>query len=104
MVSKLDLYKIFVVVGKSNSFSSAAKELYMTQPAISQSIMQLEEELDTRLFNRLPKGVTLTHEREILFEYANSALHLLGVGEEKILEVNNLSAGVLKIGVGDTIA
>src|SRR5699024_3073854 len=40
----------------------------------------------------------------ILFEYANSALHLLGVGEEKILEFNNLSAGVLKIGVGDTIA
>lgn len=104
MVRKLDLYKIFVAVGQNNSFSSAAKELYMTQPAISQSIMQLEEELDTRLFNRLPKGVTLTHEGEILFEYANSALHLLGVGEEKIIEFNNLSAGELKIGVGDTIA
>lgn len=104
MVSKLDLYKIFVVVGKNNSFSSAAKELYITQPAISQAIMQLEEELDIRLFNRLPKGVTLTHEGEILFEYADSALNLIGVGEEKISEFNNLSAGELKIGVGDTIA
>lgn len=104
MVSKLDLYKIFVIVGKNSSFSNAAKELYMTQPAISQSIMQLEEELETRLFNRSPKGVTLTHEGELLFEYAQSALNLLETGEEKILEFNNLTAGELKIGVGDTIA
>lgn len=104
MVSKLDLYKIFAVVGKHHSFSSAAKELFMTQPAISQSIMQLEAELDTRLFNRTPKGVTLTNEGELLFEYANSALNLLETGEEKILEFNNLTAGELKIGVGDTIA
>lgn len=104
MVSKLDLYKIFAVVGKNNSFSAAAKELYLTQPAVSQSIMQLEDELDTRLFNRTPKGVSLTHEGKLLFEYANSALNLLDAGEEKILAFNNLTAGELKIGVGDTIA
>lgn len=102
MVSKLDLYKVFCVVGKSNSFSMAARDLYMTQPAVSQSIMQLERELNTRLFNRTPKGVTLTDEGNLLFEYVNSAISLIDAGEEKILEIKNLTAGELKIGVGDT--
>lgn len=104
MVTKLDLYKVFCTVGKNESFSKAAKDLYMTQPAVSQAIMQLEKELDIRLFNRTPKGVSLTHEGSILIEYANSAINLLNVGEEKILEFKNLMAGELKIGVGDTIS
>ncbi|QFF98416.1 LysR family transcriptional regulator [Psychrobacillus glaciei] len=104
MISKLDLYKVFCKVGKSESFSKAAKELYMTQPAVSQAIMQLERELDIRLFNRTPKGVSLTNEGTLLFEYANSALNLIHVGEEKILEFKNLTTGELNIGVGDTIS
>ena len=104
MVSKLDLYKVFCMVGKSESFSKAAKGLYMTQPAVSQAIMQLERELDTRLFNRSPKGVSLTDEGSLLFEYVNSAIHLIETGEEKMLEFKNLTTGELKIGVGDTIS
>ena len=96
MVSKLDLYKVFCTVGKSESFSKAAKDLYMTQSAVSQSIMQLEKELDIRLFNRTSRGVSLTQEGVLLFEYANSAINLLHVGEEKILEFKNLTAGELK--------
>ena len=42
MITKLDLYKVFSQVVKSKSFSKAAKELYMTQPAVSQAIMALE--------------------------------------------------------------
>lgn len=104
MISKLDLYKIFWQVAKSKSFSKAAKELYMTQPAISQSIIQLETELDTRLFNRTTKGVSLTIEGRALYDYINSAMMLINSGEEKILEFKNLSLGELKIGVGDTIS
>lgn len=104
MIGKLDLYRVFSIVGKNNSFSKAAKELYMTQPAVSQAIMQLEKELDTRLFNRTPKGVSLTTEGSLLYEYVNSALGLLYVGEEKILEFKNLTTGQLRIGVGDTIS
>lgn len=104
MVSKLDLYKIFSKVAKCNSFSKAAKEMYMTQPAVSQAIMQLEKDLNTRLFNRTPKGASLTNEGSLLFEYVNSAMNLLQTGEEKILEFQNLTAGELKIGVGDTIS
>ncbi|MBS4804392.1 MAG: LysR family transcriptional regulator [Clostridium sp.] len=104
MITKLDLYKVFCQVGKSKSFSKASKELYMTQPAVSQAIMQLERELDIRLFNRTPKGVTLTNEGSLLFEYINSAINLISTGEEKILEFKDLAVGELKIGVGDTIS
>ena len=76
----------------------------MTQPAVSQAIMQLEGELEVRLFNRTPKGVTLTNEGGLLFEYVNSAINLIDAGEEKILEFKNLTTGELKIGVGDTIS
>lgn len=104
MISKLDLYKVFSKVGKCKSFSKAAEELYMTQPAVSQAIMQLERELDVRLFNRTAKGVTLTTEGNHLFEYINSAISLIESGEEKIQEFKNLTVGKLKIGVGDTIS
>lgn len=104
MVSKLDLYHLFYTVGKNKSFSKAAKALYMSQPAISQSIAQLEKELDTRLFNRLSKGVTLTDEGKLLFEYVSSALQYIQAGEEKLLEFKNLIIGEFKIGVSDTIS
>lgn len=104
MVTKLDLYRVFCKVANSKSFSKAAKGLYMTQPAVSQAIMQLERELDIRLFYRTPKGVSLTNEGSLLFEYVNSAINLIDVGEEKILEFKNLTTGELKIGVGDTIS
>ncbi|EPY2303410.1 LysR family transcriptional regulator [Clostridium sporogenes] len=102
MISKLDLYRVFGCVGKCKSFSKAAKELYMTQPAVSQSIMQLEKELSIRLFTRTPKGVILTNEGEILFEYVTSAISLIEAGEKKMLDSKNLMIGDLKIGVGDT--
>ncbi|WP_100330476.1 LysR family transcriptional regulator [Bacillus xiapuensis] len=104
MVNKLDLYRVFCIIGKNKSFSKAAKELFMTQPAVSQAIMQLERELDTRLFNRTPKGVSFTNEGKLLFEYVHSAINLMEAGENKLLEFKNLTTGELKIGVGDTIS
>jgi len=104
MVSKLDLYKVFCEVANCKSFSKAAKNLYMTQPAISQSIMNLEKELGVRLFTRTSKGVKLTNEGKLLFEYINSAINLINVGEKKLFEARNLMVGEMKIGVGDTIS
>ncbi len=76
----------------------------MTQPAVSQAMMQLENELEIRLFTRTPRGVILTNEGQLLFEYINSAINLINVGEKKLMESKNLMAGELKIGVGDTIS
>ncbi|WP_129595781.1 LysR family transcriptional regulator [Anaerophilus nitritogenes] len=104
MISKLDLYKVFCEVAKCESFSKGAKALYMTQPAVSQAIMQLEEEIGVRLFTRTSRGVILTNEGKLLFEYANSAINLINAGEEKLLKFKNIMLGDLKIGVGDAIS
>jgi LysR family transcriptional regulator, transcriptional activator of the cysJI operon len=104
MSGKLDLYKVFCMVARSGSFSKAAQDLYISQSAVSQAVMQLEGELEIRLFNRTPKGVTLTSEGSLLFEYAHSALSLIDAGEQKLLEFKNVAIGELKIGVGDTIS
>ncbi|MGI6668805.1 MAG: LysR family transcriptional regulator [Acetivibrionales bacterium] len=104
MISRLDLYRIFCEVAKNNSFSKAAKKLYITQPAVSQAIMNLEKELDVRLFTRTFKGVTLTNEGQLLFEHVNTAINLIGAGEKKLLESRNLMFGEMRVGVGDTIS
>jgi DNA-binding transcriptional LysR family regulator len=104
MSIRLELYKIFDKVAECGSFSKAANELYMTQPAVSQSIAQLEDELKVRLFTRIPRGVRLTNEGKSLFEYTSSAISLLDAGEKKIKESRNLNEGELKIGVSDTIS
>ena len=101
---KLDTYRVFCLVAKHQSFSKAAKALYATQPAVSQAIMNMENELGTRLFTRTSKGVKLTTDGILLYEYINSAINLIEVGEKKLSEARDLLAGEMKIGVGDTIS
>lgn len=104
MIGKLDLYRIFNVVSRNDSFSKAAQELYMTQSAVSQAILKLEKELDIQLFYRTSKGVVLTNEGKLLNEHVNSALGIIHVAEDRILEFKTLKTGQLRIGVGDTIS
>ena len=56
----LELYKVFYTVAKCGSLTKAAEELYISQPAVSQAIKQLETQLGGRLFNRTRKGMELT--------------------------------------------
>ena len=104
MIGNLDLYRIFNVVSQKNSFSQASQELYMTQSAVSQAVMRLEKELEIQLFYRTSKGIILTNEGKLLQEYIQSALGMIQVGEEKLLDFKNLKTGRLRIGVGDTIS
>ncbi|MGX7014530.1 LysR family transcriptional regulator [Vagococcus silagei] len=104
MISKLDLYRIFNAVAEQNSFSKAAKQLHLSQPSISQSILQLEEELDTILFNRTSRGANLTSEGALLFDYTKQALTLLQNGEQKLIDFKNLDTGQITIGVADTLS
>ena len=57
---QLEQFKIFEAVAQNGSFSAAAAELFITQPAVSQAIKQLENRLETQLFIRGQRGVTLT--------------------------------------------
>ncbi|WP_096271970.1 LysR family transcriptional regulator [Paucisalibacillus globulus] len=104
MIGKLDLYRIFNAVSKNKSFSKAAIELYMTQPAVSQAISKLEKELDIPLFNRTSRGVELTIEGQLLHDHVTSALGMIQVAEDKLSEFKTLQTGQLRIGVGDTIS
>lgn len=104
MIGKLDLYRVFSVVSRNKSFTKAAQELYMTQSAVSQSMLKLEKELEIKLFYRTSKGITLTHEGELLDEHIHSALGMINAAEEKLSEFKTLKTGQLRIGVGDTIS
>lgn len=100
---KLELYRMFLEVAKTGNISLAAQNLYISQSAVSQSIRQLEEQLEVRLFSRSTKGVKLTGEGRMLAEYVSHALGLLESGEEKLAQARNLQTGELVIGASDTV-
>lgn len=84
MISNLNNYVIFHTVAKAGNISKAANQLYISQPAISKSISKLEAELGTALFSRSSKGVTLTEEGQVLYEYVERAFDSLNMGEENL--------------------
>lgn len=98
-----ELYKVFYTVAKSGSFSAAARELFISQSAVSQSIKSLEENTGSSLFIRGSRNVKLTSVGEMLFSHVEQAYSLIKAAENKILEMQSLNLGEIKIGVGDTI-
>ena len=101
MVSNLSLYRIFLETAKHGSISAAAKHLYVTQPAVSVGIIQLENELGVKLFYRMSRGIKLTQEGEALYEYVSNAINALENGEKKLRDMNNLDGGILRVGASD---
>lgn len=96
----LSLYKleIFAAVVRVGSFSAAAKQLHMTQPAVSQHIQDLEHSIGTALFIRGRRGVTLTHSGETLHDYTKRILRLVAEAESMVTNVENLPTGQIIIG------
>ena len=103
MAVKLELYRVFKEVAETGNISAAAKNLYISQSAVSQSIKQLETALQARLFARSPRGVTLTGGGQMLYQYVRSALGLLATGEDKLSQAQQLLLGTLTIGASDTV-
>jgi len=103
MEQTLAQYKIFYTVATSGNISHAAEELYISQPAISKSIRKLEEALDTTLFLRSSRGVTLTEEGELLYRHVKTAFESITFGEERIKKYHELGMGHLKIGTSSTL-
>lgn len=103
MSVKLELYRVFKEVAEAGNITAAAQTLFISQSAVSQSIKQLEAELQTRLFARNSRGVTLTADGRMLYEYVRSAMGLLETGEEKLSQSRGLQMGHLTIGASDTV-
>jgi len=99
----LELYKVFYFVATSSNFSEAAKKLFISQSAVSQSIKTLESKLGTTLFFRNTKKVSLSKEGELLFKHIEPAFNLIKTAERNISDVNTFTRGEIHIGASDTI-
>lgn len=104
MAVNFELYHVFYVAANCGSLTKASKNLFISQPALSQSIKQLEEQLGGRLFARSSKGMTLTYEGKIMYEYVKQALLLLEIAENKFTQLKELTIGEINIGAGDSIS
>lgn len=94
----LNLYKTFYVVATSKNFNDAANKLFISQPAVSKQIKNLEMLLDVKLFYRLNKGVKLTKEGKILFEQVEKMFFCIDASHKNILLAKKLMLGELVIG------
>ncbi len=103
MEQNLSQYRIFYAVAKAGNISRAAKELYISQPAISKSISKLEDSLNTVLFTRNSRGVQLTDEGQVLFEHTRDAFEELAKGEQELKRIREFNMGHIRIGVSNTL-
>ena len=103
MDQNLSGYKIFYEVANCGNISKAAKKLYISQPAISKSIVKLEDGLDTKLFHRNSRGVTLTEEGEVLFRYIRDAFENINSAETELKRMKEFNIGHILIGASTTM-
>ena len=96
--------QVFYTVAKQLSFTKAAELLYMTQPAVTFQVKQLEEHFNTRLFERSHSKITLTAAGEVALEYAERILNLNGEMETRLGELTGQVSGTLLVGASTTIA
>lgn len=99
----LELYKVFYIVAKNKHMTKASQELHISQPAISQSIKKLEDQLGGTLFLRSNKGMELTSEGKMFYEYVKGALELINNAENEFTSFKDLSKGEIKIGCSTTL-
>ena len=100
----LNLYKIFYEVAKNKSISAASKNMYISQPAISKAIKNLETDLGVVLFYRTLNGTVLTEKGQELFDYVEEAFNNFRAAEKKMNENKNLEKGSLSVGIPSHIA
>ena len=98
-----ELYRIFYVVAKNRNITKESKELNISQPAISKSIKNLEEQLGGQLFFRTKRGVILTDEGKEFYKYISQAIEYIYNAENKFSDLVNLETGCIKIGISTTL-
>jgi len=96
--------QVFHAVAKHLSFTKAAEALFMTQPAVTFQIRQLEEQFNTRLFDRAHGRIALTPAGQAALEYAERILELSAEMDTRMKEMGGQVAGALLIGASMTIA
>ena len=98
-----ELYRIFYIVANNKNITKASEELNISQPAISKSIKNLEEQLGGKLFIRTKRGVILTDEGKEFYNYIRQAIEYINNAENKFTDLINLETGCIKIGISTTL-
>ena len=94
--------QVFVTVVEKENFSRAAEELHMTQPAVSQYIRTLENNIGTRLLERSNKYIRLNQVGEIVYHHAKEILGLYTKMQTLVDDVTNVANGPISIGASYT--
>jgi DNA-binding transcriptional LysR family regulator len=94
--------RVFAAVARNLSFTRAARELHLTQPAVSQQVKLLEEEVGLPLFEQIGRKVHLAPAGEELLRYTEQAMELLRQAGESLAAMRGLKRGVLKLGAVST--
>ena len=89
----------FLMVSKVNSFTRAAERLYVSQPAVTNAVRALEDELGIKLFDRNQKQALLTSEGHIFYAHVEKLMHGISNTLQEINAIKNLSGGVLRLGL-----
>lgn len=103
MITDLNLLRVFYHVAKTEQISRAAEILNVSQPAISQQIKSLEDQIGFKLFSRSKKGVKLTQEAEEIFAYCKNIFAQVESINHTLQNISSLDTGTLRIGASDTI-
>lgn len=103
MEQHLSGYRIFYAVARAGNISRAAKDLYISQPAISKAVGRLEESLGVTLFTRSSRGVSLTAEGQVLYQHVSNAFDILSRGEHELKRIRDFNIGQIRIGVSNTL-
>ncbi len=98
-----EYYKVFYNVAKCGNITRAAADLMISQPAVSRSIRNLEDQLECSLFTRSKTGVNLTEEGKMLYNEIKNAIEIIENAEFKINEMIDLDCGILNIGISHTL-
>jgi DNA-binding transcriptional LysR family regulator len=101
MEISLDWYRAFLAAAETGSITRAAETLYVSQPALSQTIRQLEAALRCALFQRTSKGVVLTAEGRALYPLAQEGVARLAQGERRVRALAALEDGEITVGASD---
>ncbi len=96
--------KVFRSVATHLSFTKAANELFITQPAISKNIQSLEKELGLRLFSRIGNKIHLTSAGKVLLDYSNRLFKMQIELDNKLNSFKKEKTGIIRIGASTTIA
>ena len=93
---------IFYKTAEYLNMSKVAKEMYISQPSISQCISEIEEEIGAKLFDRIGKKLYLTHEGKIFYDYTRRILNIYEEGVN-IIKDSKVNSGKITVGVSTTI-